>query len=121
MPTSRRRIKPEDIYRLRTVSDPQISPDGKWTACVISQANRKKDRWLSDIWLFCADGRQRVQLTNRHHRDSSPRWSPDGRTIAFLSPDTDDDNAKAQLWLIPVAGGEAKQLTHLRQGAGSPA
>lgn len=121
MPTSRRRIKPEDIYRLRTVSDPQISPDGKWTACVISQANRKKDRWLSDIWLFCTDGHQRVQLTNRHHRDSSPRWSPDGRTIAFLSPDTDDDNAKAQLWLIPVAGGEAKQLTHLRQGAGSPA
>ena len=120
MPT-RRRIRPEDVYRLRTVSDPQISPDGEWIACVISQADREKDRWLADIWLVSTDGNRRVQLTNRHHRDSSPRWSPDGKRIAFISPDKDDDKAKAQVWVIPVTGGEARRITELKQGASEPA
>ena len=94
MPRSRRAIRPEDVYRLRTIADPQISPDGKWVACAISQANREQDRGLSDIWLIATKGRKRVQLTNRFHRDSSPRWSPDGSSIAFLAPEKDDDKAK---------------------------
>ena len=120
MPRSRRAIRPEDIYRLRTIADPQISPDGKWVACAISQANRRQDRSLSDIWLIATKGRQRVQLTNRFHRDSSPRWSPDGSSIAFLAPEKDDDKAKPQIWIIPVAGGEAKRITNLKQGVSNP-
>lgn len=115
-----RPIRPEDVYRLRAVSDPQISPDGEWVACVISQADRKKDRSLSDVWLIATRGRKRVQLTNRFHRDASPRWSPDGSRIAFLAPEKDDDKATAQLWVIPVGGGEARQITHLKQGVSNP-
>jgi len=120
MARSSRPIRPEDHYRLRSISNPQIAPDGNWVACVISQADRRKDRNLSDIWLIAAKRRKRVQLTNRFHRDSSPRWSPDGELIAFLAPEKDDDKAKAQLWVIPVGGGEAKQITHLKQGASNP-
>jgi dipeptidyl aminopeptidase/acylaminoacyl peptidase len=120
MPRSRRPVRPEDLYRLRTISDPQISPDGKWVACVISKPERGKDRDLSDIWLIATKGRKRVQLTNRFHRDSSPRWSPDGKGIAFLAPEKDDDKAKSQLWTISVGGGEARRLTSLRQGLSAP-
>jgi dipeptidyl aminopeptidase/acylaminoacyl peptidase len=120
MARSSRPIRPEDHYRLRAMSNPHISPDGNWVACVISQADRRKDRNLSDIWLIAAKRRKRVQLTNRFHRDSSPRWSPDSERIVFLAPDKDDDKAKAQLWVIPVGGGEAKQITHLKQGASNP-
>jgi dipeptidyl aminopeptidase/acylaminoacyl peptidase len=98
-----------------------LSPDGAWIACVISQPDREKDRALSDIWLISADGRRRVQLTNRHHRDHSPRWSPDGKLMTFVSPESDDDKAKQQIWAIRAAGGEARQITHLKQGASSPA
>jgi dipeptidyl aminopeptidase/acylaminoacyl peptidase len=120
MARSRRPIRPEDIYRLREPSDPQLSPDGKWVACVVSQASREKDRWHSDIWLFSTDGKRRLQLTNRRHRDGSPRWSPDGGRIAFVAPESDGDDAKSQLWIIPLEGGEAKHITSLRQGVSSP-
>ena len=116
-----RPLRPEDCYRLRSVSDPQLSPDGAWVACVISQPDRQKDRGLSDIWLISTRGRKRLQLTNRHHRDHSPRWSPDGARIAFVAPESDDDKSKPQIWVIPAGGGEAKQITHLKQGASAPA
>jgi dipeptidyl aminopeptidase/acylaminoacyl peptidase len=105
---------------MRSISDPQVSPDGQWVACLISQPDRERDRFLSDIWLISTRGRKRLQLTNRHHRDGAPRWSPDGAHIAFLSPERDDDKARSQIWVIPVRGGEARQLTRLKQGASAP-
>lgn len=120
MPREKRPMRPEDYYRLRQVSDPRISPDGEWVACVIGQPDREKDRTLSDIWLMATKGRRRVQLTNRFHRDGSPRWSPDGRHIAFLAPEKDDDKAKPQLWVIPADGGEARQITEMKQGVSNP-
>jgi len=120
MPRTRRPMRPEDCFRLRSVSEPQISPDGSRVACVISQPDREKDRALSDIWLVSRDGRGRMQLTNRHHGDRFPRWSPDGRMIAFVAPESDDEKAKSQIWVIPAAGGEARQVTRLKQGASDP-
>jgi len=118
---TKRTLRPEDSYLFGNVSDPQMSPDGRWVACVTGRSDREKDRRFSDIWLFSTDGKQRVQLTNRHHRDHTPRWSPDGATLAFVSPEQDDDKAKSQVWAIPVSRGEARQLTLLKHGAGSPA
>jgi dipeptidyl aminopeptidase/acylaminoacyl peptidase len=120
MARSKRPIRPEDVYSLRSISDPHISPDGRWVACVISQADRGKDRFLSDIWVIATRGRKRVQLTNRFHRDGSPRWSPDGRQIAFLASEKDDDKAKTQLWVIAAGGGEARCITSLKQGVSYP-
>jgi dipeptidyl aminopeptidase/acylaminoacyl peptidase len=117
---ARRGIVPEDCYRLRTVSDPQLSPDGREIVCVVTQPDRKTDQFISDLWLISTDGRSRRQLTNRHHRDSSPRWSPRGDQIVFVSPETAEKDAKSQLWVIPVAGGEATRVTSLKQGASDP-
>ncbi len=116
----RRGLAPEDCYRLRAVSDPQVSPDGRQIACVITRPDRETDQFLSDIWLISADGRSRRQLTNRHHRDSAPRWSPGGDRLAFVSPETDEKDAKPQIWAISVAGGEATRVTSLKQGASDP-
>ena len=120
MPRMRRPMRSEDCYLLRQIADVRFSPDGSWVACVISRLDREKDRRLSDIWLISRDGRKRVQLTNRHHRDHTPRWSPDGRRIAFVAPESDDDKAKPQVWVIDAAGGEARQITRMKQGASEP-
>ncbi len=96
--------------------DPQISPDGTWVAYVLSRSLRRAERAQSDIWLVSSDGRRRAQLTNRYHRDAAPRWSPDGKRIAYLAPDDDSDVETPQIWLIPVAGGESRRLTNLEQG-----
>jgi dipeptidyl aminopeptidase/acylaminoacyl peptidase len=116
----RRAIVPEDCYRLKAVSDPDISPDGRTVACVITRPDRKTDQFIADIWLISADGRSRRQLTNRHHRDATPRWSPQGDRIAFVAPESADKDAKSQLWVISAAGGEAMRITDLRQGASDP-
>jgi len=120
MPQRRRAITAEDYYRLRFTSDPQISPNGEWIACVISQASREEDRMRSDIWLISTDGKSRRQLTNRSHRDVSPRWSPDGAAIAFLAPSADADGDSQQIRVISVTGGESTQITTLPQGVSSP-
>jgi dipeptidyl aminopeptidase/acylaminoacyl peptidase len=119
--TTKRTLKPEDSYLFHNVSDPQLSPDGAWVACVVGWPDREKDRFFSDLWLFSTDGKRKVQLTNRHHRDHTPRWSPDGTKLAFVSPESDEEKAKSQLWVIPIGGGEAVMLTDLKQGAGNPA
>jgi dipeptidyl aminopeptidase/acylaminoacyl peptidase len=118
---TKRTLKPEDSYLFRSVSDPQLSPDGAWVACVVGWSDREKDRFFSDLWLFSTDGKHKVQLTNRHHRDHTPRWSPDGTKLAFVSPESEEEEAKSQLWVIPIGGGEAVMVTDLKQGAGSPA
>ncbi len=117
MPTTRRLLTPEDALDLKSVSDPQISPDGRWIACVITRTDRERDKYVSDIWLVAANGRKRVQLTNRHHRDGSPRWSPQGDLLAFVSPESEEEKAVSQIWVIPVCGGEARPVTRLKQGA----
>jgi dipeptidyl aminopeptidase/acylaminoacyl peptidase len=106
----------EDLFRFQRVSDPQISPDGKWVAYVVGTVDLAGNKTSSSIWLTPAgkQGEPR-QLTNTTKKDSHPRWSPDGRRILFESNRSGD----GQLWIIDVNGGEAQQLTTISTEAGT--
>ena len=110
-----RRLTPEDIYRLREVSDPHISPDGGWVAYTVSVADTAGDRSDSDIWMASWDGQRNIRLTSSDAREHAPRWSPDGRYLTFLS-NRDDAREVDQLWLLNRTGGEAERITDLPGG-----
>ncbi len=106
-----------DLFQVQRVSDPQISPDGRWVAFVVTRVLRDENRTDSDLWLVPADGSAPPrQLTASPQHDRHPRWSPDGRWLAFES----NRGGSFQVWTIPVAGGEARRLTALATGATSP-
>ena len=105
-----------DLYDIRNVSDPQISPDGKTIAFVLSEYHLEKGSSNSDIYLMNADGSNIRQITQNEGRDGHPRWSPDGKQLMFVS--TREDGP--QIWLLPVGIGEAKQLSTLSTGISSP-
>ncbi len=106
---SRRPLKADDFYNLQLVSDPQVSPDGKWVAYVVSGNDRDADESRSTIWMTSWDGSQQVQLTNAGHEISSPRWSRDGRYLSYLNTPAGTD--KSQIMLFDRRGGEARALT----------
>ena len=109
--TALRPLQPDDYYRLQTVSDVELSPDGRWVAYTLSTPNRVTDRDDGDIWLVSYDGRQQRRLTSSPANDHSPHFSADGRTLAFLR-DPLDGKSDPQIWLIDLSGGEARQLSH---------
>jgi dipeptidyl aminopeptidase/acylaminoacyl peptidase len=108
----------DDLAKLRTVSDPQRSPDGKWVAYTVGAADVEKDKRDNDIWMVSWDGREQVRLTSSKDSESSPRWSPDGKYLAFLASRGDEDDKKkgAQVWLLNRAGGEAEKITDIKGG-----
>jgi dipeptidyl aminopeptidase/acylaminoacyl peptidase len=116
---ARRRIAAEDVYSLRFVSDPQLSPDGASVAYVVAWVDPDDHtRYRSQIMLVPFDGSAPPRaLTAGKYRDTAPRWSPDGCSLAFLS---NRDAQRAQLFVLPMAGGEARQLTTVKRGAGAP-
>ena len=99
----------DDLLRFRRASDPQISPDGKLVAYVITAVDLAGNKTSSAIWLAPTDKGEPRPLTNSGKKDRHPRWSPDGKQILFESTRSGD----LQLWLIDVNGGEARQLTNL--------
>jgi dipeptidyl aminopeptidase/acylaminoacyl peptidase len=110
--TVKRRIEADDAFRIASVSDPQLSPDGKSIVCVISHPNAKENRSENELVLIdVAAGAQRTLTYERHHV-SSPRWSPSGDRLAFLSEDKDGP----QIFVLPMNGGEAEQITKAKSG-----
>jgi acylaminoacyl-peptidase len=118
---AKRKITIEDLRRFNFVSDPQISPDGKQVAFVLSTINHKEDKYERHIWLVDAESGETAQFTHGFGRDTYPRWSPDGRSLLFLSAGRDPDEKKAQLWVIPRMGGEASMVAKTDEGVSKPA
>src|SRR6266851_3179357 len=111
---SRRPLQPSDIFELKTVGDPRISPDGAWVAYTVSSLDKKDDTADSDIYMAPTAGGPAVRLTSSKKPENSPRWSPDGRYLAFLSG---RDGKKTQVYLLDRRGGDAQQLTDYKTGA----
>ena len=107
----------DDWARLKTPSDPQISPDATRIAYVVKTTNLKKNRYESHIWVtetaLGGPGRQWTNGSGDSPSEGSPRWSPDGQWLAFTSG---RDDKKSQIWRISTQGGEAEKLTDLPQG-----
>src|SRR5215210_2275043 len=107
---AKRPLRVTDLYRLRTVNDPQLSPDGAWVAYTVTSIDSAKDKSDTDVWMVSWDGAQNIRLTSTPDGESSPRWSPDGRYLAFLSSRqmgaAGGPGAGAQLWLLDRRGGE---------------
>jgi dipeptidyl aminopeptidase/acylaminoacyl peptidase len=102
----------DDLIKLHRVSAPEVSPDGKWVAYAISTPDMDANRGVSNIWIVPTSGGEALQITQGGH-DSSPSWSPDGKTLAFLS----SRDGNSQVYLLSMDGGEAKKLTQLSTGA----
>jgi dipeptidyl aminopeptidase/acylaminoacyl peptidase len=98
----------DDLLTLKSVAGTQISPDGKWVAYTVGYGDFKQDAFVTQIWLANTDTGKSFQLTRGEKSSTSPRWSPDGQWLAFLSNRVEDKN---QIFLINPEGGEAQQLT----------
>jgi len=113
---TKRLIEAGDIFKIQLVSDPQVSPDGSTVAYTVTELDEKENRYRTAIWLVSLDGGEPRRLTSGKHRDGQPRWSPDGKRLAFTSDRKDGDTPKGQIWTIAVDGGESTRLTSLDGG-----
>jgi len=111
-PTQAKPLSAETFLELRTVQDPQFSPDGTRVAFTVSEP-WKADKQTRHIWLYDVTAKQLHQLTFSQKSESSPRWSPDGKSLAFLS---DRDGDHQQIYLLRMEGGEASALTKGKAG-----
>jgi dipeptidyl aminopeptidase/acylaminoacyl peptidase len=108
---AKRAITFDDLIKMQRIADPKISPGGQWIAYAVSTPDREANRGVSNIWALRTAGGDAIQLTSGGH-DSSPAWSPDGKTLAFIS----SRDGNAQIYLLPMDGGEAREITHNSTG-----
>jgi len=107
-----RRLEPEDLMRLRALTDAQIAPDGTQIAYAVKTPDLERNEYRSVIYLIPTAGGAARQLTEGTARDTTPRWSPDGTQIAFIS----DRSGSAQLYVTTPEGGKPRQVTELAHG-----
>lgn len=118
MGADKRAITEMDLFKFAWIADPQISPDGSRVAFVRVWVNQKADRYENALWIVPTSSGPARQIT-AGPRDSSPRWSPDGKTLGFLrSPEKDGRPQPPQIYLLSLDGGEARPLTEVPRGAG---
>jgi dipeptidyl aminopeptidase/acylaminoacyl peptidase len=102
-------MTPLDLVSLNRVSDPQVSPDGRLVAFVMSELDLAEDRRRTDLWVVDVEGGESRRLTTHPAGDFNPRWSPDGAQLYFLST----RSGSSQVWRLAMAGGEARPVTDL--------
>ena len=123
-----RGITAEDYFVFEFISDPNISPDGKLVAYVVTKVDRAQNRRSSSIWMATTDGsRAPWQFTTSPQSTNAPRWSPDGKSLGFLSSrpseasvpsgsSTPAEQPRNQVYLLSMNGGEARRVTSLKNG-----
>src|SRR5579872_467930 len=110
----RRGVTAEDYFAFEQAGDPQVSPDGKWVSYTVTTIDQKANRRMSRIWIAALDGSHpAVPFTGDANSSTSPRWSPDGRFMAFLSA---RDQGRPQIWILSRNGGEARRVSNLENG-----
>ena len=117
-PSAKRGMNLDDLGKFERVADPQVSPDGAWIAYTVSKVDVGEDKNASQLWMVSWDGKQDVQLTFSKDGVGEPQWSPDGRWLAFTTGrEAEGPNAAKgeQVWVLDRRGGEAQQLTNVKQ------
>jgi dipeptidyl aminopeptidase/acylaminoacyl peptidase len=106
----------DDLLAVKGVSDTHLSPDGTLVVYVVSEIDRATDKTNTSLWLVPTSGGSPKRLTTTPGTNNHPRWSPDGKTIAFVS----SRGGSSQVWLLPIDGGEPRQLTKLAVDVSGP-
>jgi Tol biopolymer transport system component len=109
---AKRRISAEDLYRLRVISGCEISPDGTHVVFSLQRIDRKSEKKHSNLWMVSTRRGAPRQFTWGDQSDSSPKWSPNGSEIAFLSNRVEEK--QPQIYIIPFHGGEARPVTKMK-------
>jgi len=112
-PAAPRLITIDDYFQIRNLSQPELSPDSQWVAYTVRTKMLKDDKNEQRLWMVPTRGGDAIAMTAEGNSSSHPRWSPDGKFLAFLSS---RNNGKTQVWLLNRLGGEAVRLTDTAQG-----
>jgi dipeptidyl aminopeptidase/acylaminoacyl peptidase len=116
----KRGITEQDLLRFVWVADPQISPDGTQIAFVRVTVDEQADQYDTSLWIARSDGAEAPRQLTRGTRDTAPRWSRDGRRIAFVRPVEKDGRSLPQIHVLAMDGGEARAVTDMPRGAVGP-
>ncbi|HYY57151.1 MAG TPA: S9 family peptidase [Pyrinomonadaceae bacterium] len=111
-----RRLTVDELLKVRRVADPQVSPDGRMIAFTITDPDKAANKSRTQIYLIPMEGGEPRALTSGEQSSESPRWSPDGKRLAFISA----RDGQSQVWTVDVASKEAKKITSIATGADGP-
>ncbi len=111
--TQTRPITVDDLFQIKSVGSPEISPEGKWVAYTVRATSLEDEKSETRVWMIPSQGGPAIPMTAAGYSASSPRWSPDGKYLSFTASRGD---SKTQVWVLNRLGGEAQQLTEVEQG-----